>query len=486
MKINIKRKRLFILTILVMILLLIAMITVVYAYRSDITNNEEKNEKNLLKSSVPLTMGESSSTALTQSGLQSKLDRYLGAGKAKVETTGGKLKITYFETGRSYVIDINSGETVDSTYTLLFNANGGTVSVPSKEIVYGVVYGELPTPTKDGNTFLGWYTELNGGSRVTEQTVCEKTEDVTIYARWSANSYKLTFNSNGGSVSTQSKNVTYGSKYGTLPEATKSNSIFNGWYTQASGGTKVTEDTIYTITGNSVVYAQWIEGKWTFNYKGKVESWVAPATGKYDVVLNGASGAISSYSIDVLGSEPLVQSSGGRVNLQISVEEGTTLYIVVGGGGGSGGTYSESGPDTSKSYGGYNGGGTGGVGPRRISQAYLSYYAAGGGGGATTIATSLNGTDGQLKNYSNETTAKKFFLGVAGGGGAANHGSIYYDKNRDSRGGETTYLSSNFGYGQSGGDYSSYTCTEATPNSIEGSGGGGRRMVWRKIICWSL
>lgn len=323
MKINIKRKRLFILTILVMILLLIAMITVVYAYRSDITNNEEKNEKNLLKSSVPLTMGESSSTALTQSGLQSKLDRYLGSGKAKVETTSGKLKITYLETGRSYVIDINSGETVDSTYTLLFNANGGTVSVPSKEIVYGVVYGELPTPTKDGNTFLGWYTELNGGSRVTEQTVCEKTEDVTIYARWSANSYKLTFNSNGGSVSTQSKNVTYGSKYGTLPEATKSNSIFNGWYTQASGGTRVTEDTIYTIAGDSVVYAQWIEGKWTFNYKGKAESWVAPATGKYDVVLNGASGAISSYSIDVLGSEPLVQSSGGRVNLQISVEEGT-------------------------------------------------------------------------------------------------------------------------------------------------------------------
>lgn len=475
-----------IVAIIIALLVMIGMITAVYAYRNDITNNEETNEKSLIKTSAPLVMGESSSTTLTKSGIQSKLDRYLGSGKTTVESTNGRLKITYLETGRSYVIDMSSGEMADSTYTLLFNANGGTVSKPSKEIVYGVVYGELPVPTRDGNTFLGWYTELNGGSQVTEQTICDTTSDVTVYARWSPNSYTVSFNTNGGTISTSSKTVSYGSKYGTLPEPTKSNSIFNGWYTQISGGTRITEDTIYETIGDSVIYAQWIVGEWTFEYKGSAESWVAPVTGKYNVVLNGASGAISSWSINTLGSEPLIQSSGGRVNLQISAEEGTILYVVVGGGGGSGGTYSASGPDTSKSYGGYNGGGNGGVGPKRNAQSYLSYYAAGGGGGATTIATSLNGTDGQLKNYGNATTAQQFFLGVAGGGGASNHGSIPYDKNRDSRGGETTYLSSNFGYGESGGNYSAYTCTASTPDSIEGSGGGGRRMARRFLIYRSI
>lgn len=135
-----------------------------------------------------------------------------------------------------------------------------------------------------------------------------------------------------------------------------------------------------------------------------------------------------------------------------------------------------------KSSGGYNGGGKGGIGPVLKYYHHYDCYGAAGGGGATTIASSLNGTDGQLKNYSNETTAKQFFLGVAGGGGGSNHGVISYDSGRDSRGGETGYLSSNFGYGESGSNYSGYTCTQEIPNCIEGTGGGGRRLVWWLVI----
>lgn len=41
-------------------------------------------------------------------------------------------------------------------YTVTFDANGGTVNVPSKEVAYGSKYGSLPTPTRTGYTFLGW------------------------------------------------------------------------------------------------------------------------------------------------------------------------------------------------------------------------------------------------------------------------------------------------------------------------------------------
>ena len=165
--------------------------------------------------------------------------------------------------------------------------------------------------------------------------------------------------------------------------------------------------------------------------------------------------------------------------MRIYAQSGAVLYVSVGGGGGSGGKFNG---DTSASYGGWNGGGSGGVGPARTSQAHLSKYAAGAGGGCTHIASSLNGTDGQLKNYKNTSTAQNYVLAVAGGGGASNHGLISYDSGRDSRGGETGYLSSTFGQGENGINFSGYTNTSSVPNNIEGSGGGGRRLDWWKII----
>ena len=49
------------------------------------------------------------------------------------------------------------GETIEGdTYTLTFNPDGGTVPISTKSIVVGQDYGYLPTPTKEGYTFLGW------------------------------------------------------------------------------------------------------------------------------------------------------------------------------------------------------------------------------------------------------------------------------------------------------------------------------------------
>lgn len=44
----------------------------------------------------------------------------------------------------------------DEINTITFNANGGTVSPSSKKVIYGSDYGILPTPTRNGYTFLGW------------------------------------------------------------------------------------------------------------------------------------------------------------------------------------------------------------------------------------------------------------------------------------------------------------------------------------------
>ena len=63
-----------------------------------------------------------------------------------------------------------------------FDANGGTCATTSKSYESGATLGTLPTATRSGYTFDGWFTAASGGTQVTEATVV--TENVTYYAHW--------------------------------------------------------------------------------------------------------------------------------------------------------------------------------------------------------------------------------------------------------------------------------------------------------------
>jgi uncharacterized repeat protein (TIGR02543 family) len=146
------------------------------------------------------------------------------------------------------------------SYTATFNGNGGSTPSPSsitKE--YNVALGTLPTCTRTGYTFLGWYTASSGGTKISTTTVV--TKDITYYAQWSINSYTLTFNPNGGTVTPTSKDLEYNSAYGTLPTPTRASDAqytytFAGWYTAATGGTQVTATTKMAAK-DTTIYAHW-------------------------------------------------------------------------------------------------------------------------------------------------------------------------------------------------------------------------------------
>lgn len=76
---------------------------------------------------------------------------------------------------------------IANDYTLYYNANGGSVSPSSKTVTYNSSIGTLPTPTRSGYSFAGWYTSISGGSQVTSSTTYSTAGDSTIYARWTAN-----------------------------------------------------------------------------------------------------------------------------------------------------------------------------------------------------------------------------------------------------------------------------------------------------------
>lgn len=147
------------------------------------------------------------------------------------------------------------------SYTATFNGNGGGTPSPSTITkTYGSELGTLPSCSRTGYTFLGWYTASSGGTKISSTT--KITGTVTYYAQWSINSYTLTYNVNGGNaVSPASKSVQYGSAYGTLPTPTRASTAqysytFAGWYTAATGGTQVTAATKMAAK-DTTVYAHW-------------------------------------------------------------------------------------------------------------------------------------------------------------------------------------------------------------------------------------
>ena len=149
-------------------------------------------------------------------------------------------------------------------YTITFNANGGTGGT-TVNLDYNSTLGTLPTMTRTGYTFAGWYTAASGGTQVTAST--KVTGAATYYAHWEIVNYTITFNANGGTGGT-TVNRAYNSTLGTLPTATRDGYKFLGWYTAASGGTQVTAST--KVTGEATYYAHWEVVNYTiiFNANG--------------------------------------------------------------------------------------------------------------------------------------------------------------------------------------------------------------------------
>lgn len=159
-----------------------------------------------------------------------------------------------------------------NTYNIAYNANGGTGMTATSSHTYDTAKALTSNGfSRTGYTFTGWNTQANGSgtSYTNSQSVKNLTTSngstVTLYAQWRPNNYTLTFNPNGGSVSPTSKSVAYGSQYGTLPTPTRTGYTFTGWFTAASGGTKVSTTTTMGA-GNVTIYAQWTPTNYTITY----------------------------------------------------------------------------------------------------------------------------------------------------------------------------------------------------------------------------
>ena len=229
-----------------------------------------------------------------------------------------------------------------ANYTVTFDTNGGS-KVNSQTIPYGETAKTPAIPAKTGYTFAGWYLE---GEKFNFSTPV--TKDMTLTAKWTANQYTITFDTDGGSA-VAPITQDYGTAITAPADPTKSGYTFAGWTpeipaTMPAENLTVTAHWRYNGGGGSSY--SYYTNKATAGTGGSISPsgnvsvregrdktfTITPDKGYAvsNVKIDGRSiGAVKSYTFENVRRAHAIEVSFTRVNEFIDVPSGSYFYEAV-------------------------------------------------------------------------------------------------------------------------------------------------------------
>ena len=148
-----------------------------------------------------------------------------------------------------------------TSYTITYNANGGSGAPSSQTKWYGTnITLSSETPTRTGYTFKGWGTSSTTSTvSYSAGATYSSNASITLYAIWTATTYTVKYNANGGSGAPSNQTKTHGVNL-TLSSTkpTRTNYTFKGWGTSASSTTvSYAAGASYTKNASITLYAVW-------------------------------------------------------------------------------------------------------------------------------------------------------------------------------------------------------------------------------------
>ena len=153
-----------------------------------------------------------------------------------------------------------------NTLTITYNSNGGSAVSSGSTTTGGTVSSAPTAPTRTGYTFAGWYSNAGLTTAVSFPYTHGQTANFTLYAKWTANSIVVSYESNGGSSVTAGSTTT-GATISSAPTApTKAGYTFVGWYSDSGLTTAVTFPYTHGQTADFTLYAKWAAGTYTVTY----------------------------------------------------------------------------------------------------------------------------------------------------------------------------------------------------------------------------
>ena len=166
-------------------------------------------------------------------------------------------------TGANLTLYAQWTQNAPATYTVSFNANGGSGSMPAQTVT-----ANTSTPlnansfTRSGYTFSGWNTAANGsGTAYADRASVTLNANLALYAQWTQNapaSYTISFNASGGDGAMAAQTVAVGSSAAlNANRFTRDSYTFGGWATQAGGRKAYADRGTVTPSADMELYAVW-------------------------------------------------------------------------------------------------------------------------------------------------------------------------------------------------------------------------------------
>ncbi len=214
--------------------------------------------------------------------------------------------------------------TANPSYTVTFNANGGSGTMAAQSIVSGTSAALTTNAfTRTGYNFSSWNTLANGTgtSYSNGASFTMGAANATLYAQWSTNpSYTITFNANGGSGTMNAQSIVSGMSAALNSNTfTRSGYTFAGWATSSTGAVAYANGATYTMgSANVTLYAKWtaITYSVTYNSNGATGGSVPTDGGAYQtgatVTVKANTGSLAKTNNTFIGWNTTTSGSGTK------------------------------------------------------------------------------------------------------------------------------------------------------------------------------
>lgn len=201
-----------------------------------------------------------------------------------------------------------AGSADPATYQITYQLDGGTNGAGNPtNYTYGVGVSSFADADKEGYTFDGWYSDAGFTKKVTKISDSQS-GNVTLYAKFEANRYKIQYELNGGTNGAGNpESYTYGKGVSGFADASKEGYTFDGWYSDETYTTKVTGISA-DQQGDVTIYAK-------FSETGSGD--VTPATYQISYELNGGTNGAGNPTSYIYGK--------GVTGFADAVKEGYTF-----------------------------------------------------------------------------------------------------------------------------------------------------------------
>ncbi|OXS53798.1 hypothetical protein B1A99_28255 [Cohnella sp. CIP 111063] len=217
-----------------------------------------------------------------------------------------------------------------NSYTVSFESNGGT-EVTEQSVVFAQPVVEPAEPTRTGHTFAGWHSDEDLQTPYAFGTPIGAS-DLTLYAKWTINNYRVSFDSNGGTEVTE-QSVVFAQPAVEPVEPTRTGYTFAGWHSDESLQTPYAFGAPIGAS-DLTLYAKWDINSYTLAYDGNGSTGGSvPTATAYDynsqVVVPGNAAGLAKTGHTFAGWNTAADGSGiaYAAGDTLTIEtEGVTLY----------------------------------------------------------------------------------------------------------------------------------------------------------------